>query len=112
MFCIEFDYGGSGQCWTGTVLYAPNSTRESDLSAQYAADFIFNIMEVFGVDSFSKIAGHVVYALSNSEREYGGRIVGVESPKFATGKRITEMEMRAKWLIQTPADLRDTTAPT
>lgn len=56
---ISLDYGGSGQGFGGYLLYAPDGWAAHD-APNFAGHFIWRVLQVAGVDDWSKLAGRTV----------------------------------------------------
>jgi hypothetical protein len=65
---LSLDYGGSGQGFGGFVLYIPSDwqkdSKDTRHKAQwnYAGHFIYRVMQIAGVDEWSKLKGKTVRA--------------------------------------------------
>lgn len=61
---LELDYGGTGQGFGGYVLYSPKGLEDAGSSGNYAGHFIRRVLDVAGVDEWSKLPGQNVRAQS------------------------------------------------
>jgi len=59
---IQLDFGGSGQGFGGFALYLPNDFSHSNNQRNFAGHFIWRMMEVAGVDEWSKLPGKTIRA--------------------------------------------------
>jgi len=59
---VMLDYGGTGQGFGGYQLYIPQDWEayDKETQANYAGHFIYRVLEVVGVDEWSKIPGKTV----------------------------------------------------
>lgn len=72
---LDLDYGGSGQSFGGYALYLPKSFTHHELQS-VAGHFLFRVMEVAGVEEWSKLKGKTIRArASHREVEAIGHIV-------------------------------------
>lgn len=59
---IYLDYGGTGQGFGGWLLYGPKGWRAHGDAGNYAGHFIWRVLEIAGVDDWSKLKGKTVRA--------------------------------------------------
>ncbi len=59
---VYLDYGGSGQGFGGFLLYTPPDWRHSKDQWNYCGHFVYRVLQVAGVDDWSKLAGRTVRA--------------------------------------------------
>ncbi len=57
---VYLDYGGSGQGFGGFLLYAPTGWRANTNPVNFAGHFIWRVLEVAGVNDWSKLPGRTV----------------------------------------------------
>lgn len=57
---LNLDYGGSGQGFGGYSLYLPKSFKHHSLQCNYAGHFIWRVMEIAGVNEWSKLPGKTI----------------------------------------------------
>lgn len=59
---LDLDYGGCGQGFGGYTLYLPSSFTHhaGSMKANYAGHFIWRVMEVAGVTTWSALPGKTV----------------------------------------------------
>lgn len=62
---LTLDYGGSGQGFGGYLLYAPEGWEAHEDSANYAGHFIYRVLQIAGVDDWSKLKGRTIRAKSS-----------------------------------------------
>lgn len=62
---IYLDYGGSGQGFGGFLLYAPKGWRAHADGGNFAGHFIWRVLEIAGVDDWSKLTGRTVRVRSS-----------------------------------------------
>ena len=73
---IYLDYGGSGQGFGGWLLYGPKGWKAHESHGNYAGHFIWRVLEIAGVDDWSKLRGKTIRArCSWSKVEAIGHIV-------------------------------------
>jgi hypothetical protein len=73
---LQLNYGGSGQGFGGFALYLPKSFKHHTLLSP-AGHYIWRVMEVAEVTEWSKLPGKTIRVKTDSERDFGGRIVAV-----------------------------------
>lgn len=56
---LDLDYGGSGQGFGGYALYLPKSFTHHEMKS-HAGHFIFRVMEIAGVEDWSKLPGKTI----------------------------------------------------
>ena len=72
---IDLDYGGSGQGFGGYCLYLPKNFEHHQLLS-HAGHFIWRVMEVAGVDEWSRLVGKTVRVKSEHSKVHAiGHIV-------------------------------------
>lgn len=57
---LSLDYGESGQGFGGYALYLPKDFSHSTNQKNYAGHFIWRVMEIAGVDEWSKLPGKTI----------------------------------------------------
>lgn len=57
---LTLDYGGSGQGFGGYMLYLPKGWKYHGESGNYAGHFIWRVLEIAGVDDWSKLPGRTI----------------------------------------------------
>ena len=57
---LDLDYGGSGQGFGGYLLYVPADWKHHGVGGNYAGHFIWRVLEIAGVDDWSKLAGRSI----------------------------------------------------
>lgn len=57
---LGLDYGGAGQGFGGYALYLPKSWTHHDPAHPFAGHFIFRVLEIAGVEDWSKLPGRTV----------------------------------------------------
>lgn len=57
---LHLDYGGSGQGFGGYMLYGPKGWKAHEGSPNIAGHFIWRVLEIAGVDDWSKLAGRTI----------------------------------------------------
>lgn len=74
---LHLNYGdSSGQGFGGYALYLPKNFTHHDKGASYAGHFIWRVMEVAGVEEWSKLPGKTIRVrASNSGVDAIGHIV-------------------------------------
>jgi hypothetical protein len=73
---LTLDYGGSGQVFGGFSLYLPKSYTHHEASSPYAGHWICRVMEIAGVDDWSKLKGKTIRARASHSRVHAiGHIV-------------------------------------
>jgi len=82
VFWLHFEFPSSGQGFGGYVL-----------DGESGMDAILSLMDAFGVEDWSKLAGRYAYAL---REDAFGSIIGVESTWRDGGKSFTIAEWRHK----------------
>ncbi len=56
---LYLDFGGSGQCFGGYVLYLPKSSKHHKVES-VAGHFIYRILEIADVTKWSQLAGKTI----------------------------------------------------
>ncbi len=56
---LRLDYGGAGQGFGGIALYLPKSFDHHEINS-CAGHWIFRVMEIAGVESWSKLPGKTI----------------------------------------------------
>ena len=59
---VYLDYGGIGQGFGGYLLYAPKGWTANAAPGNCAGHFIWRVLEIAGVDDWSKLKGRTVRA--------------------------------------------------
>lgn len=73
---LYLDYGGSCQGFGGYALYLPNSFTHSKGQLNYAGHFIYRILEIAGVEEWSKLPGKTIRVKAEHEKVHAiGHIV-------------------------------------
>lgn len=73
---VYLDYGGSGQGFGGYALYLPNSFSHSTNQKNYAGHFIFRVMEIAGVEKWSRLIGKTIRVKAAHEKVHAiGHII-------------------------------------
>lgn len=72
---VYLDYGGSGQGFGGYLLYGPEGWKANNNPGNFAGHFIWRVLEVAGVDDWSKLTGKTVRARSWGKVHAIGHIV-------------------------------------
>lgn len=73
---IYLDFGGHGQGFGGFLLYAPKGWRAAGQAGNYAGHFIWRVLEIAGVDDWSKLPGRTVRVRSSWDKVHAiGHIV-------------------------------------
>lgn len=57
---LMLDYGGSGQGFGGWALYLPKDFRHASDAPNFAGHFIWRVLEIAGVDEWSRLVGKCV----------------------------------------------------
>ena len=72
---LYLDYGGSGQGFGGWALYLPKSFTHHKLES-VAGHFIYRVMQIAGVDEWSKLTGKTIRVKSDMGKVHAiGHIV-------------------------------------
>ena len=80
---VYLDYGGSGQCFGGYSLYLPSSFKHHG-GPNYAGHFIWRVMEIAGVEKWSRLKDKTVRVRYEHEKVHAiGHIINDDwfSPK-------------------------------
>ena len=73
---LDLDFGGSGQGFGGYALYLPKNFTHH-LVNSVAGHFIWRVMEVAGVTRWEDLKGRTIRVMTDSDRNFGGRIVAI-----------------------------------
>lgn len=57
---IMLDFGGSGQGFGGYMLYAPEGWAAHNTGGDLTGHFIYRVLQIVGVDDWSKLVGKPV----------------------------------------------------
>ena len=65
---LDLDYGGSGQGFGGFCLYPKSFKNHGRAAPNFAGHFLARVMEIAGVDDWSKMPGRTVRARHTEAR--------------------------------------------
>lgn len=87
---LTLDYGGSGQGAGGVSLDTPlkdeNNKFLRRVGTAEGMDFIIGIMGACGVEKWEDIKGRTVIAITDSDADWGGTVVGIKPLPTEPGK--------------------------
>ena len=66
---LQFDYGNCGQTFTGSALYLSKSCRHHEIRS-IAGHWIFRVMKIAGVTSWSQLKGKSIRVQSDHSKIY------------------------------------------
>lgn len=99
---VTLNYGGSGQGFGGYLLYAPKGWKAHNHGGDFTGHFIYRVLEIAGVDDWSKLVGRTVRVKSDhSAVQAIGHIVKDEW--FDPSEEFREMERKFNQHINTAA---------
>lgn len=82
-FCLDFDFGGTGQMLIHT-LDSYDKKEEERVGTAFGCECIMRILEAVGVESWDELKGKEMWVIRNKE-EHGTMdemILGMEAPKY------------------------------
>lgn len=87
---LDLSYGSSGQGAGGYSLDTPiqdeNDKFLGRVGTASGMDFIIGIIEACGVQKWEDVAGRTVIALTDSDDEWGGKVIGIKPLPTEPGK--------------------------
>lgn len=82
-FCIDFDFGGTGQLFIRT-LDDYDKKEEERVGTAFGCECIMRILEAVGVESWDELKGKEMWVIRDKE-ERGAMdemIIGMEAPRY------------------------------
>lgn len=79
---VEFDFGGSGQCFMSGIFDSYDKTKDRRIGTEVGCDYIVQFLDYFGIGKPEQLVDKYVYALRKKSRD---SIVGflLNEPDFS-----------------------------